>query len=475
MKKKKLLVLTILVATGFCISFSTGLAATKKIKPVKKKNSSLLFASNGAAQSALFYNSGTGSKGPLLANKVAGKLMLKADLGGVYIFGGKWTKSGSMLSINDGDNQSSGANAIGYGASLGWTSKINFGLSADYLGFEHKWIGAGAGQNGASNYNYDVKHNIITFVPSYRIRLDSSDRWGLRLGLGLGFDISDMKWAKNLTSGGTQANGLKVAGGAIYRPVDINVDNKFNTNSCIVTAISDSEGHDFSNGHPNSLSASVSGLWVSPGDCSAPATDADIVSYLEQSGAPFENASGASPAAIEYFSGTVAYNVWKQILAVDNNATGARALRNAMSFQSGAGGAGGAMGSVGGNGSGVIAPVTINDLIWSELSYATQSALKATGLVTNNITIVYANATSSGDGATNNRLGFIIAPQASVEFDNGMLHADINIKYLHELLDVNYFGSEGSVDATESSGAITYTNKAGPLALFIGAGIGINF
>ena len=91
---------------------------------------------------------GTGNNGPLLASKVAGKLMLKADIGYVYNFAGDWEKTGGA---NHGEHKSVGAGAIGYGLSLGWTHRSGFGLSGEYIGFTHRWTGTA---NGTQKYNF---------------------------------------------------------------------------------------------------------------------------------------------------------------------------------------------------------------------------------------------------------------------------------------------------------------------------------
>ncbi|MGI9461165.1 MAG: hypothetical protein ACR2NY_01135, partial [Alphaproteobacteria bacterium] len=79
---------------------------------------------------------------------------------------------------------------------------------------------------------------------------------------------------------------------------------------------------------------------------------------------------------------------------------------------------------------------------------------------------------SANDGKAVDDVGFIIAPQISIEYDDGFLHGDINFRYMHSLTDVDYFGSES--DGTISDD-ITYTKKAGPLAFYVGFGLGINF
>ncbi|MDI9314551.1 MAG: hypothetical protein QM529_07765, partial [Hydrotalea sp.] len=147
----------------------------------------------------------------MLANAIDGKLLLKADVGYVYSFGGGWTKSGTGVT---GDNQSTATGGFGYGVSLGYTNKSGWGVSADYLGFAHKWTGVGAG--GQGNYNFDAPYHVMTVTPSYRFALDRANRWGLRLGLGLGFSLSDISWKAAGSPSGAASNGTKVAGGAAY-------------------------------------------------------------------------------------------------------------------------------------------------------------------------------------------------------------------------------------------------------------------
>lgn len=66
--------------------------------------------------------------------------------------------------------------------------------------------------------------------------------------------------------------------------------------------------------------------------------------------------------------------------------------------------------------------------------------------------------------STNNTFGGIVAPMVAVEYDNGLLHADFNLRYLHQLNDVNY-----------QTAAANYKQSAAPLAAYIGFGIGVNF
>ncbi|MGI9461003.1 MAG: hypothetical protein ACR2NY_00295 [Alphaproteobacteria bacterium] len=216
-------------------------------------------------------------KTTLLAKDIDGVLSLKFDVGYVYYFAGMWHK---YENGNDaGSHPSLGANGVGYGGSLGYTHASGFGISTDYLGLTHHWAGALA-DDTTRNYNFTALYHTIAFTPSYKFNLGKDKKWGLRLGLGLGFSLSDME---------------------------------------------------------------------------------------------YESIDG----------------------------------------------------------------------------------------VTN--------------GIVKDDVGFIIAPIMTIEYDDGFLHFDINARYIHALKDVDYFGSEGSVNASETAGNIQYTSKAGPLSLYVGVGLGINF
>ena len=59
--------------------------------------------------------------------------------------------------------------------------------------------------------------------------------------------------------------------------------------------------------------------------------------------------------------------------------------------------------------------------------------------------------------------GFLLAPLFGVEFDNGVLHLDINGKYIHSFFNVGYGNSK------------QYVHKAGPIGAYVGLGLGLNF
>lgn len=114
--------------------------------------------------------------------------------------------------------------------------------------------------------------------------------------------------------------------------------------------------------------------------------------------------------------------------------------------------------------------ITVPYEIWSALDGADDIAKQnkiiqlANG---GNIIFAAAGANSSlGENIANNSIGFILAPQIAIEYDNGMLHVDLNFKYLHRFNNVTYKGNNGGLDRTQ---------LAGPMALFVGLGFGLNF
>ncbi|MDI9314547.1 MAG: hypothetical protein QM529_07745 [Hydrotalea sp.] len=408
------------------------------------------------AQTAKSSNSGTGANGPLLANAVAGKLLLKADVGYVYSFAGDWSKTGGS---NPGDNKSTATGGVGYGVSLGWTSKTGFGLSADYLGFNHKWTGLGT-NDSTTQFNYDAPYHVMTITPSYRFKLDSADNWGLRVGLGVGFSLSDVNWARQVDpTGNAKANGTKVAGGAAYYVNDENVTpSDFGLENDLTGDCATSGGKFNIN-----ILFTDSNYGAESKICKLLVGDAKVEGFTDDQIVTAINNGKIKVAGAVSSSLGIAYSVWSKALGANATPAGVTALiSNAITvihFQLGT-------------------AVVMNADTWGKLTATQQNALVTAGVVYENNTAPTPTPTpaaASSGGSAKDDAGFVLAPQVALEYDNNLLHFDINVKYIHGLLDVRYFGSEGAVSGSASSGAITYTSKAGPLALFIGAGLGINF
>lgn len=141
----------------------------------------------------------------MLADKIDGKLLLKADLGYVYNFASAVTAPNGVTA-----SKSNGSSGFGYGLSLGYTSRLGWGLAADYLGLNHSWQST----IGNNPYNFSSPYHVITLTPSYRLTLDKAKNWGLRFGLGVGVSVSDLSWKAAGVSGGISAsNGAAASNG----------------------------------------------------------------------------------------------------------------------------------------------------------------------------------------------------------------------------------------------------------------------
>ncbi|MDI9314036.1 MAG: hypothetical protein QM529_05120 [Hydrotalea sp.] len=399
------------------------------------------------ANIAMAQTTGTGTNGPLLANAVAGKLMLKADIGYIYSLNGSGATS---------------ASGVGYGASLGWTNKSGFGLSADYIRFNNKWTGPGI-SDATKQYNYDASYNVVTLVPNYRIKLDSAGYWGIRLGVGVGLSISDVNWVSQASaSGGAQQNGVKVASAASYAvtkskggpaitvsPSDFGLssDPMFGGN-CAVTNGNFSTAMIFSDSKGAPL-ATGAGMQLGDGSnrCTVTANNNHVAGF---SNAQIANAliTGKIQLSDIRMENPVAYGVWSVFLQGNPVASAIVDFNRATAlgfFEAGN-------------------TVYVATALWNQLDTAVQGYLTAAGAVAGEAPVT--------PSVTKDDLGFVIIPQVAVEYDNNLLHADINVKYIHELFNVRYAGNEALALASAQG---TYASKAGPLALFIGAGLGINF
>ena len=404
----------------------------RKTKPLFSLAAALLISTSFANTHA--WGQTKAQNGKLLTDKTESRLSLKASLGYIYGFGGKWAKS-----TDNSEKKSLGASALGYGASLGYTHRSGLGISADYLGFKHKWSEA---NNGAK---YDSNYHVVTFTPSYRFQLDSNNHWGLRLGLGLGFSVSNVSWANNLN----QVNGAKIANGAGYvlfgykHPTTLSLSNggsglcpdvhsvevtdnlSFETdeaNSCL-----DSHQDRISGASNFAIATWLKGLTI---------TKADLVKASKIEG---DNTAINREVDVKYY-GLISDKVTNSCVW---GMTEGCYMQNGKQFIAGK--------------PETVAPVD---------PVAPAPVAPAPVDPDNSSTLNGSDSIITGSGKGN--VGFVIAPQAAVEYDNGVFHTDISARYMHALKNVKYSGKEGSSD-------ITYTNKAGPLAFFIGAGLGVNF
>ncbi|MDI9314320.1 MAG: hypothetical protein QM529_06585 [Hydrotalea sp.] len=148
----------------------------------------------------------------LLLNYVGGKFELSGSVGYIYSFASNWVRAQDG---QDSTDKSTAASSFGYGGSLGYIHRSGWGLTTDYLRFEHKWLSATTDGN---NYDYKEAYNIITFTPSYRLNLDSFNHLGLRVGLGLGFNVATKDWSPTESSNGGTSGSAKGTGGFIFAP-----------------------------------------------------------------------------------------------------------------------------------------------------------------------------------------------------------------------------------------------------------------
>ncbi len=347
----------------------------------------------------------------LLANKIDGQLTLKVDLGYVLQFSRKLDKS---YQDGNADSTSLGtASGFGYGASFGYTSNKKWGLSFDYLGFNRKWQDVG--------HNYNASYNIITLTPSYRFSLDKKNEWGIRLGLGLGVAVSDVRYSgfSQATSGTairtdiknpdltgacpfyTDANGLKPGDTVANAPVSVRPE--------LMTTV-------------NVSAANLPSGNIGPNRCVL----YNPMWYLFRDGGPYKAA--ATPPA----SGQPASPVTPSSPPPPASTPPSTPLPPSVSTPPSPA-------------SPPASPATTSD-----------SSLAAPWIPNDN--------TAGTLGGT----AMVLAPQISVEYDNGYFHADINARYIAALQKFNYANKD-------EKNNIKYNTNPGSLAFFVGAGLGINF
>ena len=291
---------------------------------------------------------------------------------------------------------------VGYGARLGWTHSSGFGISGDYLGFTSKWQ-----SNGRS---YENPYHILTVTPSYRFSFGDDKEWGLKVGLGVGMSLADVSWGTAQTAKGTAS---KIAGGEIFEIAGIGYVNNYNVNpikSCIDSRtgvrIADSNGGvGFSSSCIDAGPSVIAGIGT--------ITDIDIAKWLIAKG-----------------------------VKSDGTTLDATSLAAAKITRLGIGG--------------------VSSFILNALKNV--EACPASGGTWNAVTLT-CTAKAAG-GKAKDDAGFVLAPEIALEYDNGLLHADINARYIHGLANVKYDGSNGTANQLQ---------KSGPLAVFVGAGFGVNF
>lgn len=117
---------------------------------------------------------------------IEGAFTVKATVGYFYNPANSW-----IGDFSDEGRQITGVeglanSTVGYGASFGYTHLSGLGLSADYIGFNSRWTTA--------DVPFAVSYHVLSLTPSYRFALGKKSDWALRLGLGIGFSLSDITW-----------------------------------------------------------------------------------------------------------------------------------------------------------------------------------------------------------------------------------------------------------------------------------------
>ena len=428
-----------------------------------------------------------GVKNPLF-DKVAGKLNLTANVGYVYNFDSKWDSEVGTGKANGG---------FGYGARLGWTNTSGFGISGDYLGFTSKW------SNGTMEYSNP--YHILTVTPSYRFSFGQSKEWGLKVGLGVGMSLADVTWGTAKTAKGASG---KVAGGAAYKSTAVTSGNQnmglatdpggldpvnhnvFGTGigggavgsgsiTCANYFITDG----FSNS--NNINAgdvctrdsgndTISGSGTQAGNRKQLFFQPNIATY-------FSYGYGNDPAIttptletitdsdivadikagnIVWVKDTIAASIWSAAVSTATTATEAQKVVDvlkaaAASWTAGAGNFQAARATI---------SKAVQDILDAGAVGSDVAKLKG-NLAAAIAAAPVADAGGSG-GSAKDDAGFVLAPEIALEYDNGLLHADINARYIHGLANVKYDGQNGTGNQLQ---------RSGPLAVFIGAGFGVNF
>ncbi|MDI9314541.1 MAG: hypothetical protein QM529_07715 [Hydrotalea sp.] len=395
---------------------------------------------------------------PAMERALDGKISLKTDVG--YAYNLSQPSNFKSLGLS-----SSKFSTVGYGVSLGYTHRVGVGLSADYLSFKNKVNGTGLGDNAVYQYGYNATYNILTLTPNYRFKLDSDGHFAIRIGFGVGVDIPIISWNKSRNTS-ARAGGLRVVGNASYTiNTSSNVGNCGAGNVTYTDSVNEPDGVSHCTG--------VSGLF-GPGATGKGFTD----KYLSQFFVPergdirsFDHRTLLGIGADD--THPISFGVWRRLFYIPPahwptfDTTGsawptesraeyvARCRHVSCEAQ--------AATPAGGEAAARIVEGDIGFLL-------TNLGPEATPVPTN---IGPHALPVHNPGETAKDIGVVIVPQVSFEYDYGILHADMNIRYFHEFKKTKLYDDED--EQLNDALNVNYTSKSGPIGIFVGGGLGVNF
>ncbi|MDI9314544.1 MAG: hypothetical protein QM529_07730, partial [Hydrotalea sp.] len=245
--------------------------------------------------------------------------------------------------------------------------------------------------------DYTNPYNILTITPSYRFSFGQNKEWGVKVGLGVGMSLADVSWGKD-TQTAKGVNGgasRKVAGGAVYKTTTVS-----------------SVG-----------SVPVPVAAAAPSVCNN--TNTGIVSTIDS--------QNNNPNKCPNFSTTVTNEqiaTWLKDLGVTSS-DGITLVYQSDKVTIATNGADGA-----------VAP-EVACLVWGGTWNGTKDSATETS----------ASCAAPG-GSAKDDAGFVLAPEIAVEYDNGLFHGDINLRYIHGLANVKYDGQNTTANQLQKSGPL---------------------
>lgn len=279
------------------------------------------------------------------------------------------------------------------------------------IGYTHK---SGWGVS-ADYFGYGGSaYNAVTLSPTYKFALDKNGEFAIKVGLGVGASFSEQSTTSVATTGA-----IKIAGGAGY-------------SNGVVTYF-DSEGEtSIGNAFLTNKVVGAGGLGgTNP-------TDTEIATVIKGGGYSVYQHSAHNVVT----KPPIASGVWQDVFGHTATKAGVDTLLSAN-------------GKTAGFASGTAVEMKSN--VWDSLSAEDQDFLITNQLVTNQIALQATTQeptqpqtqaqilASTGETTTETKTSFVFAPKISFEYNKGLLHSSISVAYLT------------------------------PSAVFINAGLGVNF